>query len=349
MINADSGQLVSDRRNGLLSVLKRKERCCFFLLPVCLVSLPGMFNLINFARDSNKDAFMKKILVPVDFEPQSMIALEQSYNLARLLPAEIVLLYVYDSPIGIKSLFSPAHDNEIMKKLDETLSELSSKVRTETGIKVSAILETGRIYSKIIEVSDKINAQFIIMGTHSQPESSGNEVGVIGANSSRVLRSAKCPVVTINSKHHYDGCRNILLPLDLTTESRQKVNWGIKIAKIYGAGIKVVSGIWSKNDPSVYSRLKFLASQVKPFIEEAGITFSAEIIRDLENEKMLVPSLLNFAEKQGDIDLIMIMTQKEVGVIEFFMGSGAQEFVRLSPIPVMSIAPKELGFISIFN
>jgi len=30
---------------------------------------------------------MKQILVPVDLEPQSLIALEQSYNLARLLPA----------------------------------------------------------------------------------------------------------------------------------------------------------------------------------------------------------------------------------------------------------------------
>jgi len=292
---------------------------------------------------------MIQILVPVDFEPQSLIALEQSYNLARLLPAEIVLLYVYDPPAGIKSLFSASHDEEIMNKLEEKLTELSFKVKSETGLEVSTILETGRVYSRILEVADRIQAQFIIMGTHSQPELPGDAVGVMGANSSRVLRSAKCPVITINARHHYDGCRNILLPLDLTTESRQKVNWGIRIAKIYGAGIKVVSGIWSKNDPSVYSRLRFLARQVKPFIEEEGIRFSADIIKDVENEKMLIPTLLDYAEKQGDIDLIMIMTQQEVGVIEFFVGSRAQEFVRRSPIPVMSIAPKELGFISILN
>jgi len=43
------------------------------------------------------------------------------------------------------------------------------------------------------------------------------------------------------------------------------------------------------------------------------------------------------------------MTQQEASVIEFFMGSRAQEFVRLSQIPVMSIVPKELGFVSIFS
>ncbi|MCX6244291.1 MAG: universal stress protein [Bacteroidetes bacterium] len=292
---------------------------------------------------------MTQILVPVDFEPQSLIALEQSYNLARLLPAEIVLLYVYDPPAGIRALFGASHDEEIMKKLEEKLAELSSKVKAETGLKVSTILETGRVYSRILETSDKIQAQFIIMGTHSLPEFPGDEVGVLGANSSRVLRSMKCPVITINARHHYDGIRNILLPLDLTTESRQKVMWAIKIAKIYGAGIKVVSGIWSKNNPDVRSRLNFLAAQVKQAIEGEGIRCTAEIVEDVENEKGLIPTVLDYAEKQGDIDLIMIMTQEETSMIKFFVGSRAQEFVRLSPVPVMSIVPKELGFVSIFS
>ena len=292
---------------------------------------------------------MKKILVPVDFEPQSLIALEQSYNLARLLPAEIVLLYVYDPPAGIKSIFGASYDEEIMHKLEEKLAGLSAKVQTETRLPVSAIMETGRVYSKILDTASKIEAQFIVMGTHSQPELPGDAVGVMGANSSRVLRSTNCPVITINARHHFDGCRNILLPLDLTAESRQKVTWGIRIAKIYGAGIKVVSGIWSKNDPEVRNRLLFLAGQVKNFIEEEGITCTAEIVENVENEKALIPTVLNYAAEQGDIDLIMIMTQQEAGVIEFFMGSRAQEFVRLSPIPVMSIVPKELGFVSIFS
>jgi nucleotide-binding universal stress UspA family protein len=200
-----------------------------------------------------------------------------------------------------------------------------------------------------VDAAARLQAQFIIMGTHSEPDLPGNDVGVLGANSSRVLRSAKCPVITINGKHHYDGCRNILLPLDLTAESRQKVTWAIRIARVYGAGIKVVSGIWSMNDPEVHSRLRFLADQVKHVITREGIDCTAEIVLDLEGEKALIPTVLKYAEEQGDIDLIMIMTQQEAGMLEFFVGSRAQEFVRLSPIPVMSIAPKEIGFTSIFS
>jgi len=291
---------------------------------------------------------MTRILVPVDFEPQSLIALEQSYNLARLFPASLVLLYVYDAPAGIRSLFHSSYDEEILKKLEGKLKELAGQVQASTGLEVSALVETGRVYSKILETAEKIQAGFIIMGTHSQPELPGDEAGVMGANSSRVLRSSKCPVITINARHHYDGCRNILLPLDLTTESRQKVTWGIRIAKIYGAGIKVVSGICRQDDPEVVNRLRFLAGQVRQAIEKEGIRCTTKIIEP-ENEKSLIPALLTYADQEGDIDLVMIMTQEETGLVEFFMGSRAQEFVRLSPIPVMSIAPKELGFISIFS
>lgn len=292
---------------------------------------------------------MKKILVPIDFEPQSLIALEQSYNLARLLPAEIVLLYVYDPPSGIRSLFGASYDEDVLKRLEEKLLALKTAVHSETGIQISTCLETGRVYSKILETADKLEVQFIVMGTHSQPDLPGDEVGVMGANSSRVLRSAKCPVITINARHHHNGCRNILLPLDLTAESRQKVTWAIRVAKIYGAGIKVVSGIWSMNDPEVQSRLRFLAEQVKQVISRDGVPCTADIVENVGSEKNLIPALLQYADEQADIDLIMIMTQQEVGVIDFFIGSRAQEFVRLSPIPVMSIAPKELGFVSIFS
>jgi nucleotide-binding universal stress UspA family protein len=291
---------------------------------------------------------MNKILVPTDFEPQSLIALEQSYNLARLLPAEIVLLYVYDPPAGLLSLFGSPDNEAILKKLEEKLAELAAGVALLTGLTVSSIVESGRIYTKILETAEKIDAQFIVMGTHSLPEPD-DSVGVMGANSSRVLRSTKCPVITINAKHHHDGCRNIMLPLDLTMESRQKVNWAIRIAKIYGAGIKVVSGIWSKNDPEVYNKLKFLAEQVKALIENEGISCTTEFVENIDNEKALIPALLDYAKRQGDIDLVMIMTQQEAAVIEYFIGSRAQEFVRLSPIPVMSVVPKELGFVSIFS
>jgi nucleotide-binding universal stress UspA family protein len=291
---------------------------------------------------------MDKILIPIDFQEQSLLAVEQSYNLARLIHAEIVLLYVHEQSGIFAGIFSNDQYTEMLSRVEEKLTELTGKAAKASGLTISYRLEKGRIYSKIADVAKEINAQYIVMGTYSSDEYDQQEKRV-GANTSRVIRSATCPVITLNAKQLYHGCRNILLPLDLTKETRQKVTMGIEIAKVYGAGIKVVSALWTKNDPAITGRLHQQGKQVTDFISSAGIECTFEILESQGGEKTLVPSILNYAEQQGDIDLIIILTQQEIGIVEFFVGSHAQEFIRLSEIPVMSVIPKEIGFTSIFS
>jgi nucleotide-binding universal stress UspA family protein len=291
---------------------------------------------------------MNKILIPIDFEKHSLISLEQSYNLARLMQAEILLLYVHEQSGLFAGIFSSEQNEEIFTKIDERLADLTGRAAIASGLTVTYRLEKGRIYSKIIDVAKEIKAQYIIMGTHSTAADEAEERRV-GANTSRVIRAAVCPVITMNSRHIYNGCRNILLPLDLTKETRQKVSIAIELAKFYGAGIKVVSALWSKKDPVIVNKLYQQGNQVTDFIATAGIECTFEVVESSGGEKTLVPSVLNYATEQGDIDLVIILTQQEIGIVEYFVGSHAQEFIRLSDIPVMSIIPKELGFTSIFS
>jgi nucleotide-binding universal stress UspA family protein len=185
------------------------------------------------------------------------------------------------------------------------------------------------------------------MGTHSTDQE-GEQEKRVGANTSRVLRAAKCPVITVNGNHTFTGFRSILLPLDLTKESRQKVTMGIEIARYYGAGIKVVSAYLQKNEKAELGKLYQQGEQVTNFIASAGIDCTFEIIEMKEEEKSFVPSMLKYAEKQGDIDLVIILTHQEIGLVEYFVKSLSQDFIRLSDIPVMSIQPKELGVGSSF-
>lgn len=291
---------------------------------------------------------MKRILIPVDFELQSLLAIEQSYNLARMIRAEINLLYVHEQSGIFSGFFSKEMSMDILSKIEGKLSELAEKTASDSGSKVKIHMETGRIYSKIIDTARELNADYIFMGTHSSSEGE-EESARIGANTSRVIRSAKCPVITINGRHHYSGCRRILLPLDLSKETRQKVTMAIEMAKLYHASIKVISGQWSINDTEISMKLNRQLVQVGNFIKEAGLTVSTELIELPEGDKTLVKSILKKAHEDGDIDLIIIMTQQESGFVEFFVGSHAQEFIRLSDIPVLSIVPKELGFISVFG
>ncbi len=281
----------------------------------------------------------RNILVPFDFRDQAEIALGQSYNLARLTNLGITLLYVHEDGGFLNKFFSADQSDELVKKMETELDIFVKEKSKETGLDINFMVARGKVHSKIVEVSEMIQAKFIVMGTAS---STGPKENAIGANASRVIRNAKCPVITIGSVCHYDGCRSILLPLDLTQESRQKVTWAIDMAKLFGSTIKVISVLWSTNHKEITTQLKAQVVQVKNFIEERNVQCTAEIL-EANKESEETPLILKYADDQKDVDLIMIMTQHETGLIPFFVDKQATEIIRLSRIPVMSIIPKDMG------
>ncbi|NVN95384.1 MAG: universal stress protein [Bacteroidetes bacterium] len=284
----------------------------------------------------------KNILVPIDFNQKSLIALEQATSVAKLLKHDIMLLYVHEESGIFSKLFSDSQgEDKVLETIQLKMDEIASQFNKLSGVRIKNMLAKGRVSSKIVEIAEIINSELIIMGTNSEVEFKKT----IGANTHRVVRWAKCPVITINGLHHEKGCRSILLPLDLSIETRQKVTRAIEMAKHFGATIKVVSALWSKSNKEVATRLHAQLNQVHNYITERNIQCHSEIIDSTQNEKTLVPIILKYAKEQGDIDLIMIMTQKEIGFVDYFMDSDAQETIRTSEIPVMCIAPKEIGII----
>ncbi|MDD3638377.1 MAG: universal stress protein [Bacteroidales bacterium] len=283
------------------------------------------------------------LLIPVDFNEQSLIALEQSYNLARLLQTELVLLYVHEERDFLNSLFSGEQKQQITNDINHRLEEIASEVSKKTGLRVMPVVKRGKVHSAILETAEQFNSRFILMGTNDALTET-EKYGMIGSNTSKVIRQSKIPVITFNTKTHFDGCRSILLPLDLTKDTRQKVTHAIKMARLFGSTIQVISVLWDADSKSIQQQLKAQLFQAQNFIQEAGIKCKATLLETGSSTQDLVPAILNYSRDQEDIDLIMIMTQQENRLVEFFIGSAAQQIIRESTIPVMSIIPKDLGF-----
>ena len=280
-------------------------------------------------------AAKNQILVPVDFSEQSLIALDQSYNLAREIGAEITLLYVIEEVGLLSKFFSKQQDEEMRQSIEENLRKLASDVERKSQIAINTMIAKGPVYDKIVEVSEMINATLIIMGCNGADNLKRK---FIGANSLRVVRESKVPVITIKGKHHRNGCKNIVLPLDLTKETREKVSKAIELAQLYnGAVIRVVSVLFT-TDEFVVNRLTRQLGQVKAFIEKAGVECTAEIVKGIKGEETLAQNIIDYAHRvEGD--LLMIMTQQEVDFTKYFIGSAAQEIINNSDIPVLSIIP----------
>ena len=276
-----------------------------------------------------------KILVPIDFSEQSLIALEQSYNLAREYNAEITLLHVIEESGMLTKFFSNQQHDDVKKNVQKELDKLAADVTKKVKIVVNTLVAKGSIYEKVAEVAELINATFIVMGTNGDD---GKRKRFIGSNALRVVRESVVPVITIKGKHHRKGCKNIVLPLDLSKETREKVTKAIELSKLFGgATIRVVSVLFT-TDEFVVNRLTRQLGQVKTFLEKEEIECTAEIIKGIKGEETLAENILEYATKvEGD--LIMIMTQQEVDFTQYFIGSSAQEIINHSVIPVLSIRP----------
>ncbi|MGV2481330.1 UNVERIFIED_CONTAM: universal stress protein, partial [Salmonella enterica subsp. enterica serovar Weltevreden] len=87
--------------------------------------------------------------------------------------------------------------------------------------KANGIIREGRIYKTILEVAGEIDCDSIVMGTMGA-EGLGQ---ITGSNSSRVIAQADVPVVVVKEKQIGEGYKNIVFPVDLTLESKQKTWW----------------------------------------------------------------------------------------------------------------------------
>jgi len=283
-----------------------------------------------------KAVVKNKILVPIDFSNQSLIALGQSYNLAREYDAEILLLHVLEEGSIRPRIVVAKHLSEMKKAAQKALNRLAEETSRKSHTVVDTMVAKGKVYEKITEVADMVDALLIIMGCSSKKKV---EEWFIGSNASRVIRESTCPVITIKGKHHRNGCKNIVLPLDLTKQTKDKVNQAIEMASLgsYKAAIRIVSVLESK-DEFLFNRLSEQMEQVKNSIKKHGVECTSEIIKAKEGETP-AHCIINYANKV-DGDLLMIMTQQEANFTRMFIGSTAQEIVNNSDIPVMSIIPK---------
>jgi nucleotide-binding universal stress UspA family protein len=283
-----------------------------------------------------------RIVIPVDFGEQSLIAIHQAARLAKMINGELTLVHVMETNGFLGRLSNSVNDEELKNEINAKLDELIESTLQNEGIKADKVLAHGSVYDKVAEVAEMLNARFILMGTNGG--NSGIRRRFIGSNSLRIVRESKVPVITIKGKHHRDGCKNIVLPLDLTKETREKVSKAIEFAKLYGSDIRVVSVLFT-TDEFIVNRLTRQLSQVKGFIEKSGTRCTAEIIKGIKGEESLGQIIIDYTNKvEGD--LLMIMTQQETDFTDLFIGSAAQEIINKSDVPVLSIVPtpkKELA------
>ena len=274
------------------------------------------------------------ILVPLDFSDQSMIALEQSYNLAKLSHSSITLLNVIKTGSSFWGVFSDSEKKGIEKKTEIRLRAIAKDAQEKTGIEVGIIMRKGNVVDEILKIADYLSPNLIVMGT-----SSGKHISrkIIGSRALNIIKTSKCPVVSVKGKLHSNTCENILLPIDATKHTAQKVQLAIKMAKSFSSKITILSALEKKNNKKT-EQVNMVLNEIKAQLETEKIECDTEFIYSDNDSGLMAMSIISFAHKVN-ADLIAIMTQQESGFAKFFLGSLATNIIHSSDIPILTVNP----------
>jgi nucleotide-binding universal stress UspA family protein len=166
---------------------------------------------------------------------------------------------------------------------------------------------------------------------------------IIGSNSSRTIMHSKVPVIVVKSGQTSNVYKDIVFPVDLTLESRQKVKWAIHLAKAYNSTIHLFS--FSTNDELLDAKIQGGLHQIEAILTEKGIKYTTHIKNKLAGN--FADETINYAESIN-ADLLLIMTQSEdKDLSEMVFGTYAQQIVNTSArIPVMCVNPNKVGILT---
>lgn len=276
---------------------------------------------------------MKRILAAVDFSKGSIHALHYAGAIAEKLGAGITMVWV-DSDYGIAA-FGTGPDNEYRNEAIRNFKEQVAWFKKEKPtVSIDYKLRRGKVYKEIALAAQQMEADLIIAGTHGV---TGFQELWIGSNAYRIVSYATCPVITVRYDFFTDGSfESIVLPIDSTSDTRQKVPFTCEMAKQLNARLHIV-GLNNTCLKTMQKKMQSNVDSVVKYLRQQGVGYdSTEITTD-----DVTKTLIDYAS-QVDADLIAIMTEQDRSASSLLLGPQAQQLVNYSKVPVLSIQPKEV-------
>jgi nucleotide-binding universal stress UspA family protein len=278
---------------------------------------------------------ISRIIVAIDFSGDSMNALKHAMLWCNAIQCDMRLLHIqkkekYDVPEYFENL-----ETQHTKSIEDILIYLVDKYRKNYNVKngiFDYVVREGRVHTEITEYAANEESALIIMGTHGV---SGFEEYWVGSTAFKVVMKSPCPVLTIRNGFPIVMPKRIVVPIDVTNQTRQKVPLMAELAGRFGSEIHLL-GVRETETKEVITRINQYVDQVAEYLENKGVS----LIIESSNGGNITDLTIEYA-KEVDADLISIMTEQTERPENLWLGPYAQQMVNHSPIPVLSMHPIE--------
>jgi nucleotide-binding universal stress UspA family protein len=282
---------------------------------------------------------MKKIVVPTDFSNPAKLATEVALQIAKKAQAEIVLLHVIEIPSdesfnteGQISQWGDWEDRLFTLKLIEVSKRHLAEARNiieDAGVPVSQKLKMGNAFHGIRTSITEEKADLVVMGTSGR---SKLEEMIIGSNTEKVVRHAKCPVLTVHEKSSGTDFKNIVFASSMSENEKDFATVIMNTQEMYGATIHLVR----VNTPMNFKPDTAIKEIMEQFARKLRLkNYTLNVFNDLTEEE----GIINFANSIN-ADLIALATHGRTGFAHVIAGSIAEDVANHSRKPVLTYVTK---------
>ena len=293
---------------------------------------------------------IRRILCPLDFSDTSRHALEHAVAMARWFESDITALHVLHQRFVLKPpiLFAEfgdsgptARDREAaFVRLREWLEKASS-----AGVKTNLVLDEGNPTACILERADALPADLIVVGTHGL---SGFDRLVLGSVAEKVLRKARCPVLTVPpaavtaARVPY---KRLLCPVDFSGSSLAALRTAFALAKEADASVTILHVLdWPADDELLVEQ--FDAPEFRARVEETARRRLEGLVTEEERTwsrpgarvacgKAYARILETAADERADLIVMGVRGRNALDLTLF--GSTTNQVVRRAVCPVLTL------------
>lgn len=282
---------------------------------------------------------MKKILVPTDFSKPAQIAIDVATDIAKKANSQLILLHVVEEASGTSfnitgevDVSGGWEDKLFTMKLIERAKKQMAKVFEEvkaTGVKVKQELRLGTAFHGMRDIIAEQKVDLVVMGSAGHAKL---EEMIIGTNTEKVVRHAKCPVLTVHKKPVTTNFKNIVYATSMSKDEEVFSRIVRNTQQLYDSTVHLVR----INTPGNFQRDAVVRKYMEDFAKKLQLkNFTINIFNDLTEEE----GIIYFADSI-DADLIAMATHGRTGFAHVLAGSIAEDVVSHSKRPVLTFVTK---------
>ena len=271
---------------------------------------------------------MNEILVATDLSTPSGWALDMAVELATRSQAHVRLLHIVEHPQGTIlnisgdfNLEEAEENEEIRQYMDRARTEVKKIADEYSGIDLRPEVQLGKPVTSVADSIKEESADLIIVSSRG-----ADKADMLGSTTEELVRKATCPVITVKSKLHVSGIKDIVCATNFIERQPHVIDELKDLQRLFEAKLHLLKVNIFDNLPLDDNTRK----EMEEFVEYYDIGYYT---LNYTNNPVEEDGIIQFAN-EIQADMIAIATHGRTGIQHLIYGSVAEDIVKHAKRPV---------------